>query len=505
MTDINKLRKTKKWLQAQEQQLVDVGVAAPADFELEAAVLGALMLEKDAIMHMAILRPEHFYKQEHFYVFAAIYNLNKANTEIDILTVSRELRRTEKLDLVGGPLFVSQITSRVASAANIETHIHILIELWMRRELMRIGQEMESVAPDDSMDVFNLVDTFQQRFLTINDSLNAKQSISVAHLLLTTLKRIMDNANKRGLTGCPTGYYELDILTGGWQPADLVIVGGRPGMGKTAVAINMAFRAAKHYGKQVLFCSLEMSNAQCLTRMIAMVSSATGTNITASHLTEREWQMMHTTVPRELENMTNLVLDDTPQLTIMQLQSKAFRMKMTQGLDLIVVDYLQLMRGEGFNREAEIGSISRGLKALAKFLNVPIIAMAQLSRGVETRGGAKRPSLADLRESGAIEQDADIVMFPYRPEYYGIKEDAEGNPLVPGYGELIVAKHRNGGLADIPCRMILGCNRVLGRIPTDNPHEIRFDREEVYLGQPLWQQLNEAPPATAPPAQDAPY
>jgi replicative DNA helicase len=427
------------------------GKVQPQATNLEEAVLGALMLDKDAVaLIIDILRPASFYKEAHQHIYKAICDLFEKSHPIDLLTVTEELKKLGKLEVVGGPYQLVELTNRVASSANIEFHARIIAQKFIQRELIRSSTETIHAAYEDTVDVFDLLDSAEQNLFNITEQNLSRGSLGMSTLINMAVKQLEEMSGKEeGLTGVPTGFVGLDQLTSGWQPSDLIIIAARPGMGKTAFTMAVARNAAIEFNKGVAFFSLEMSSLQLVNRLISMETEIPSEKLRKGQLEDYEWQQLHAQVDK-LSNVP-LFIDDTPGISIFELRAKCRRLKMQHDIQMVVVDYLQLMTGGGDNkgnREQEISMISRGLKGLAKELSVPVIALSQLSRAVETRGGSKRPQLSDLRESGAIEQDADIVSFIYRPEYYQILEDEEGNSL-KGIGEIIVAKHRNGALDSV--------------------------------------------------------
>jgi len=429
------------------------GKLPPQAVDVEEAVLGALMLESDALSNaIEILRPESFYKPAHSAIFTAIQNLFNGAKSIDILTVTEELKRNNTLKIVGGPTFVSKLTDRVASAPNIETHARIISQKYIQRELIRISGEIITDAYDESTDVFDLLSKAEKNLYDVSEGNIRKNYDKMSSLIREALVQIEEIKNKEdGLSGIPSGFAELDRVTSGWQKSDLVILAARPGMGKTAFVLSMARNTAVQFNAAVAVFSLEMSSVQLITRLISSETGLSSEKLRKGKLESHEWTQLHAKI-KKLEKAP-LFIDDTPALSVFDLRAKCRRLVAQHDVKIIVIDYLQLMTAGGDNkgnREQEISTISRSLKSIAKELNVPVIALSQLSRAVETRGGSKRPLLSDLRESGAIEQDADIVSFIFRPEYYGLTEwdDDDGTPC-DGQAEFIIAKHRNGGLENI--------------------------------------------------------
>jgi replicative DNA helicase len=438
------------------QQLMDIGKMPPQAVELEEAVLGALMLEKDALTNVIdILKPQSFYKDSNSRIFHAIEQLFTRSEPVDILTVTQELKKTGELDLVGGAYYITQLTNRVASAANAEFHARIVAQKFIQRELIRISTKTINDAYEDGSDVFDLLDNAEKNLFSIVEGNIKKNYDKMSTLIRKATEQIEHTKNNKGnFSGVPSGLTALDRLTSGWQKSDLVIIAARPAMGKTALVLTMARNAAVDFGKAVAVFSLEMSSLQLVTRLMASESEISSEKLKKGNLEDYEFQQLNDKTSKLAE--APLFIDDTPGLSVFELRAKARRLKEQHKIELIIVDYLQLMTagGEGKgNREQEIATISRSLKGLAKELEIPVIALSQLSRAVETRGGDKRPQLSDLRESGAIEQDADMVMFIHRPEYYNITEDAEGNSTI-GVAELIIAKHRNGPVDNAKTRYI---------------------------------------------------
>jgi replicative DNA helicase len=423
----------------------------PQAVELEAAVLGALMLDRTAYDDIGeILSPSSFYKEEYSKIYAAIQDLARNDYPVDLLTVTEELKKRKHLAKVGGPMELVELTNRVASAANIEYHARIIKEKEIKRRIIRTGYKMGQRGHDNATDPFDLLEEAQKDIFGItNDFYNGQIKPLSAHL--PELLRNTEAARNREeeILGIPTGFVELDKQLTGLRAPDLITIAARPGMGKTSLVLAIARNAAQLQKKKVGFFSLEMSAGQLITRLISIDAQLPG------HILRDPKRMSNDQFRAYCESIErldpiDLFIDDTPGINIYSLRAKARKIAKREGLDLIVIDYLQLMGGTpgNKNREQEVSQASRGLKELAKELNVPVIALSQLSRSVEIRGGQKRPQLSDLRESGAIEQDSDVVMFIYRPEYYQIKtyDDPETGQEVStsGIAELIIAKHRHG-------------------------------------------------------------
>lgn len=430
----------------------------PQAIDMEEAVLGALMIEKDALTAVAdILRPDSFYKESHVRIYSAIVTLFADSEPIDMLTVTAKLRSTGELELVGGASYIMELTSKVNSAANIEFHARIISQAYIKRELIKVSSEIQREAYEDTTDVFRLLDKTEQSLFAISESNIKKNYADMGALMRQALAELdQKKNNKDGLTGVPSGFSALDRLTSGWQKTELMILAARPGMGKTAFVVSSLRNAAVDFNIPVAIFSLEMSSVQLVNRLISAEAEIDSEKIRKGSLAPHEWEQLH----HRIHRLTNapIYIDDTPALSVLELRAKCRRLKAQHDIQMIVIDYLQLMTGDTGgkspgNREQEIAMISRSLKNLAKELDVPVIALSQLSRAVETRGGEKRPQLSDLRESGSIEQDADMVIFLYRPEYYGITEDEAGNS-VAGVGEVILAKNRAGSLDTIQLRFI---------------------------------------------------
>jgi replicative DNA helicase len=434
------------------------GKLPPQAVELEEAVLGALMLDKNAVAEVIdLLQPESFYYDSHQKIFKAIHTLFHQTQPIDILTVTQQLRKSGDLELAGGAYYITQLTNRVASAANIEYHSRIVLQKFIQRELIRISSDIIKDAYEETSDVLELLDRAERNLFSIAES-NIRRKYEDMHSLISKAIKEVEIASKQesGVTGVPSGFTELDRVTAGWQKSDLIIVAARPGMGKTAFTLSLAKNAAVKFNKPVAFFSLEMSSIQLVNRMIAAETEISTEKLRKGELADYEWQQLN----MKVTPLTNapIFIDDTPALSVFELRAKCRRLAAEKKISLIIIDYLQLMTGGGDNkngnREQEISHISRSLKSIAKELSVPIIALSQLSRAVESRAGqSKRPQLSDLRESGAIEQDADMVMFIYRPEYYGLTETEENLPTA-NLAEIIVAKNRNGALKTVNLKFI---------------------------------------------------
>jgi len=453
------------------------GKIPPQAVDLEEVVLGAMMIDKKGVDEVIdILHPDVFYKDAHRFIYEAIFKLFETSEPVDLLTVSSQLKKDGQLEAVGGDFYLIKLTQKVASSAHIEFHARIILQKFIQRSLIKISNEIIEDAYDEGTDVFDLLDTAESKLYDVTQG-NLKRSAETAqNLVIQAKKRIEEIANKEGLSGIPSGFDKVDKLTSGWQPSDLIIVAARPGMGKTALTLSMARNMAVNNGIPVAFFSCEMSSVQLITRLISSETGLSSEKLRTGRVEKHEWGQLNVKV-KALEKAP-LFIDDTPSLSIFDLRAKARRLASQHGIKLVIIDYLQLMTAgssqKGGNREQEISTISRNLKALAKELNVPVIALSQLSRAVETRGGSKRPLLSDLRESGAIEQDADIVSFIYRPEYYKIDEwDDEERTPTQGQAEFIVAKHRNGGLENIRLKFIGNLGKFDNLDDFDSPFEFQ--------------------------------
>ncbi|RAV27669.1 replicative DNA helicase [Sinomicrobium soli] len=456
---------------------LEKGRIPPQAVDLEEAVLGAMMIDKKGVDEVIdILHPEAFYKEAHRLIYEAVVKLFENTEPIDLLTVSAQLKKDGKHENVGGDYYLIQLTQKVSSSAHIEFHARIILQKFIQRSLIKISSEIIEEAYDETTDVFDLLDSAEAKLYEVTQGNIKKSSESAQSLVMQAKKKIEEISNKEGLSGIPSGFDKLDKLTSGWQPSDLIIVAARPGMGKTALTLSMARNIAVNSNTPVAFFSLEMSSVQLITRLISSETGLSSEKLRTGKLEKHEWEQLNVKV-KALETAP-LFIDDTPSLSIFDLRAKARRLASQHGIRLIIIDYLQLMTAggsqKGGNREQEISTISRNLKALAKELDVPVIALSQLSRAVETRGGSKRPLLSDLRESGAIEQDADIVSFIYRPEYYKIEEwDDEERSPTQGQGEFIVAKHRNGGLENIRLKFIGHLGKFDNLDEFDSPFEFQ--------------------------------
>lgn len=423
----------------------------PQALDMERMVLGSMLLDKDAVAEVIdILKPESFYLEKHQHIYKAIHDLFNKSEAVDTLTVTEQLRKNGTLEqMESGAAYVTMLTTRIGSTANVEFHARVVNQKYIMRQLISSSSEIMSDAYEPTSDVFDVLDKAEQNLFNITQGNLRRSAEGMSSLVAQALHHIQSlKDHQDGVVGVPSGLVALDRITSGWQKSDLVIVAARPAMGKTAFTLSIARNAAVEFGKAVAFFSLEMSAVQLVNRLISSETGIAGDKLKKGKLEDYEWTQLATKIDRLAD--AKIFIDDTPAINIFELRAKCRRLKMQHDIQLIVIDYLQLMSGAGGektratgNREQEISMISRSLKSIAKELDVPVIALSQLSRAVETRGGDKRPMLSDLRESGSIEQDADMVLFLYRPEYYGFDQDEEGNSA-KGMAEVIIAKHRNG-------------------------------------------------------------
>ena len=445
-----------------QQQRVNIDAIAedfggrkpPQAIDIEEAVLGALLLEPEVVPDVLDqIQADCFYKDVHKKIFEAISTLSSRNDPVDIFSVSDELSKRGELEEVGGMAYLSQLSNKIGAAAHIEYHTKVLLQKFLQRELIAISYDVQKAAFDDSLPVDELVDTAEEKIFTLAERNVRSDTKPIKSVINRAIEQIeINQAREDGLSGVPSGYTGIDKVTFGWQPADLIILAARPSVGKTAFVLTMARNMAVDHNIPVGVFSLEMPDTQLVTRIMVSETGLPSEKLRgAKKMSQDEWNQLHNGLNRL--SSSPLWIDDTPSLSIYEFRSKARRLVQKQGVKLIIIDYLQLMAGppelKGM-REQEVAAISRSLKSIAKELDVPIIALSQLNRSVETRGGNKRPQLSDLRESGAIEQDADIVMFIHRPEFVGTQE--EGG--FPGETDLIIAKHRNGEVCDVKMRFL---------------------------------------------------
>lgn len=423
-----------------------MGKIPPQNIELEEAVIGSIIEDSNFMIDIAdVLKPQHFYNESNKIIYKSIYSLYDNKNPIDLMSVTAELRRVGMLETVGGIYNITNLTTKgLRSGTNIEYHSRIIVQKYMQREMIRISSQTIQDAYDETTDVFDVIEKNQHGvFLTLSDT-HQKSGNDIEDLIARSLEEL-DKPPIDGLTGVGSGFRDLDALTGGWQKSDLIIIAARPAMGKTAFVLKCARNAAVRFKKPTVVFSLEMSALQLTNRLLSDEANILLDKILKRNVSPEEKNEMLDKI-KYLKN-SKLIIDDSSTLNIFEFRAKCRRLKSKYDIGLIVVDYLQLMHGaesKNNNRDAEIGSISRALKSVAKELDVPVIALSQLSRTLESRAGVngKRPVLSDLRESGNIEQDADQVLFLYRPEYYGLKDEKGGS--LTGLCEVIIAKNRHG-------------------------------------------------------------
>ena len=437
------------------QLAVEMGRKPPQAIDIEEAVLAAMMLDSECINDvLESLTPDCFYNESNKKIFVAITAIASRNDKVDILTVADELSKTGDLEAVGGASYLSALSMKIGAAANTDYHTKILLQKYIQRELISISYRVQKQSFEDSMPVDDLLQYAQQEVFVLAER-NMKRDTSPIQMVINQAIDDIQKGQERtdGLSGVPSGYANIDKITYGWQPSDLIILAARPSVGKTAFVLTMARNMAVDYNVPVAFFSLEMSQTPLVKRLLVSETGIPSDKIWGAKKFNdpQDWDTLNERIGKL--SRAPLWIDDTPSLSIYEFRSKARRLVQTQNVKMIIIDYLQLMTGpvelRGM-REQEVSAISRALKSIAKDLNVPILALSQLNRSVETRGGSKRPQLSDLRESGAIEQDADIVMFIHRPEFFGTAEaDA-----YPGQTQIIIAKHRNGETGDVEMRFV---------------------------------------------------
>lgn len=507
-----------------KSSVIAAGRIPPQALDMEQAVLGALMLEKDALSRIIdVIRPEMFYKDAHREIYGAVYALFQDSQPVDILTVRNYLSQVGKLEMAGGVFYLTELTSRVASAANIEYHARVIAQKYLLRELIIMGDNVIVKAYDETSDVFELLDSTEREIFALSETNLRRNYTPMADLVHLTLKKLEElKSLESGVTGVPTGFGMLDNYTSGWQRSDLIICAARPAMGKTAFTLTVAMNAAVKYGVPVAFFSLEMASTQIAQRLLSSQCEIDAQKLRTGRLEAYEWEQLNKLMGPL--SKAPLFIDDTPALSVMDLRAKARRLKAEKGIGMIIIDYLQLMTGnsgKGSNREQEIAGISRSLKELAKELDVPIIALSQLSRAVETRGGDKKPMLSDLRESGSIEQDADMVLFLYRPEYYNILNYEDGSSTA-GVAEVLIAKQRNGPVGEVKLQFINRFAKFADLDMGGSGFGNQFQQNPSQLGQPKLNpsdfylaggsdlpgtiikpsKMNEEPPQETPPPDD---
>lgn len=435
--------------------LLDEARVPPQDKDLERIVLGAILQEREAYARVnELLTPETFYDSSHQQIYQAMVNLAIGNHAIDLYTIKEELTRMQKLEEVGDIAYLVDLTSGVISSRHIEDHAQILANKALSRKLIEYSTDMLRDAYEEAEEVSELLQRAEGRLFEISQKKDRKDFRDIKILVNEAMKEVQTAANQaEGISGITSGFPDIDTMTSGWQKSDLIIIAARPAMGKTAFVVSMLCNMALDHQIPVALFNLEMSDVQLSKRLLSNVCEIDGQGIKSGKLNEQEWERLSAQIPR-IETAP-IYINDTPSLSVFELRSSARRLVREHGVKMIIIDYLQLMNASGMgfgNREQEVSMISRSLKMLAKELNIPIVALSQLNRGVENRQGdanSKRPQLSDLRESGAIEQDADIVCFIHRPDYYRIYQDPATGEDLRGLAEFIIAKHRNGPVGDV--------------------------------------------------------
>jgi replicative DNA helicase len=433
---------------ASEKPVFDL--VPPQALDAEMAVLGSMLIDNECIGKVVeILSSFSFYRTAHQKIFSAATLLFEKNDPVDLITLSEELKRQNLLEELGGTYYLTTLTETIASSANVEHHARIVQEKYLLRKLIEEAAGIAKDCYDAQEDVFHIIDRSEQRIFGLSEKRLRRtfQHISpIMHEAFETIEKFHER--KGTVTGIPTGYEKLDELTSGFQDGELIIVAGRPSMGKTAFSLNVARNMAVDEKKPVGIFSLEMSKRQLALRLLCAEARVDAHGVRTGRLADEEWQKLSMCVGVLTE--APIFIDDTPGMGVLELRAKARRLKKEKDVGLIIIDYMQLMEGpqRAESRQHEISMISRSLKGLAKELDIPVVALSQLSRAVEARGGEKRPMLSDLRESGAIEQDADVVLFIYRPEFYGIKRSDQGDSM-EGKAEVIIGKQRNGPVGTV--------------------------------------------------------
>jgi len=432
------------------------GKIPPHSRELEMNILGGMIIDNALIDAVnTILKPKHFYVNANALIFRAISDLRDRNEPVDIITLSEELKTRGELDAVGGPYYLAELSTAFSSQESIVFSANKVLENWIKRDMILLTYSLNEQCYDPTMNTESLLDKAQQEILEVTNYLQKKNYTHIKDEVRETMEYVesIHERHEKGATvfGVPSGYDELDALTGGFQKSELIIIAGRPSHGKTALALNFARNAAVEHEKNIGIFSIEMSNRELALRFICLESKVDISKLKTGRLPESDWAKIAKQTPRLMSSKINVVIDDSSPLSLLELRSKARRMKALQNIDMIMVDYLQLMEVSNkgnMDRHLEIAYITRGLKQLAKELDIPVVALSQLSRKVEERAGKeKRPQLSDLRESGAIEQDADVVIFINRPEVYISKDDPKFHE-VQGLAEVIVGKQRNGPIGE---------------------------------------------------------
>lgn len=455
MSEVKKLSLKKTIKNVHPEMLLENGKVMPQAIDIEEAFLGALMLEKESYIKVAdFVFKEMFYKPQHQEIFYAIHNLFQRTEPIDLLSVTQELKRLGKLEIVGGAYYLTQLTHKVASAAHIEYYARVLLQKYLQREVIRVCTETIQNAFEDSVDIFDLIEYATKTIFELIENVTKARERNIQSLIVETINDLREGIKKQGLTGIPSALKDLDMVTNGWQKSHFIILAARPAMGKSALMLTWAKNAAIDYNVPVAIFSLEMTAQDIVKRLLSILTHISLHKINTGRLEEYELTELAQCISK-LEKVP-LYIDDTSSLSLSELRAKARRLKVQYDIKLIIIDYLQLMSNRdklsvNSNREQEISGISRGLKGLAKELNIPIIALSQVNRAVEKEKENKMPKLSDLRESGSLEQDADMVLFVYRPEYY-YKDDTPPEEKDVAY--INIAKNRHGATGEIKLKFI---------------------------------------------------
>ena len=426
---------------------MEIGKVPPHDLEAEQAVLGSMLTDKDAVIaSIEVLRPESFYRDDNKIIYEAILNLYSKSEPIDIITIKAELSSLGKFEQIGGLEYLASLPDKVPTTANVQKYINIVEEKWILRNLIRTGNEIIDLSYDNTEDVEDIMNNAEKKIFSITQNKSQRGYTPIKEILVESFNQLEELYNKKQhITGVPSGFPDLDRITAGFHGSELILIAARPAMGKSAFALNIAANAATKANVPVAVFSLEMSKEQIGNRILCSEAMVDSNKVRTGKLDEDDWSKLAETIGPLSE--TEIYVDDTPGISIMEIRSKCRKLKNDKNIGLIIIDYLQLIQASNRRngtREQEISEISRSLKILAKELDVPVIALSQLSRSVEKRPGKeKRPMLSDLRESGAIEQDADIVMFLYRDDYYNEETEKQG------LTELIIAKHRSGSTGKV--------------------------------------------------------
>ncbi|MBN1632984.1 MAG: replicative DNA helicase [Ignavibacteria bacterium] len=459
-----KYRKVNEELLNEEHDF-GAGLVPPSAPELENTLLGAILIDNEVLNDvLQLISHKHFYKKQNSEIFRAIENLNLKNEPVDANTLIEELKKMNSLNTVGGREYIIEIASEASSSANVSRYARIILEKYILRNLINLSGKIIEKSLDPTVNTFNLLDTSENELLQVSEFLSKKKVISVAEEMDAFFEELGSRkSNRRLITGVPTGFTLLDDYTSGFQSSELIIIAGRPSHGKTAFALNIARNAAVQKEKKVAIFSIEMSYKELLLRLLSSETGVNARDLKTGRVSPSDWKI----VQKNYHKLkTDIFIDDSSELSILELRAKARRLHYEHKLDMIIVDYLQLVKGQDNpeRRDLEVAYVSRGLKALAKDLNIPVVACAQLNRGVESRSGERKPQLADLRESGSIEQDADVVIFVHRPGM-SKKKDVTDDPDELKKIDIIIGKQRNGPVGDFDLIFEPDFTRFTNKIP----------------------------------------